>query len=422
MSYNYIYVSQADLNRRVTESYNRGTKEAEKKVQEALNKAKAREKELVKQYNQKIQSLTKQNTSQEKALQKQNQELKEREIQIAKQLGQVNLTKEKVQTLEKELTQVRKSQTDFQNNYIKSQNNTQKRAQMYLDQCLELIRQLETVDVQRFFPKEFIGHQKQMNLAKENIKNKNYEAALALTQVRFQDLSKLLTEAMIKNAQFQALQREAENVISELEKALIENKGRELVYQIDDHQKQDQCDVNYWSYGEYQKIVEKAKQLRKKIEHLKPDDQEDVLKEMIKQASQQKESLDVIVKEASQSLIKTRILEQAADQLHQELIENGWHFKQMNRDDQRDPAAIHYTDGSDNELTIICAKGKDDDDMEVVLDVHGDIDETCRAEIKESVIAQVFPNKNDKNIHRSSECAKTPEEFERKIVETIKER
>lgn len=418
MSIDYIVYTESELLERERNAYNRATKEAQKKVEKAKSDAKKREKELVKSYQQQMNELMKKQASQEAQMKK----LQEKEIEIGKKLGEANLNKSKIEKLEKELTQVKNEQIQLEKNLIAKEESTKKRASLYMQKCLDLIQQLESLDVQRFYPKELEDYIKQINIAKENVKNKDYEASLAVLQVRFQDLSRLVSETMKRNARFQILKREADQAISELEQSLAINKEREVIYKENDHDIVDRCDIDFWSYGKYSKTQEVAEELRKALEKLDPEAQEEDLEKIIQQAITQKEMIKVIVDDATRDFIRTGILEDSANQLNRTLIENGWNLKKMNREDDRDPAAIHYIDGNDNELTIICAKGQEDDEMEIVLDIHGDMDDKRRSQVKEGVIHSIFDEEKIKKLQVSKECSKTPEEFEKKIIDHYQKR
>ena len=246
MSSNYIYVNRNDYQRNITNARNQGVKEAKAKIKALEKEAKLKEAKLRKEYEQRINAMMNKEKEINKNKEKEIKELKQKEIEYAKALGQSNLNAQQIKELQNNLKEVKQRQTQFYNDYAKQLDNTKQRAQVYMNQCLSIIEQLEQLEVDRFFPNELNGYRKQIGLAREDIKNQNYEAALAVVQVRFQDLSQLLSETLIRNSTFQSLLQQVNQNLSQLQQSLTDSKDREISYDYEDHHIEDRCDVDFF--------------------------------------------------------------------------------------------------------------------------------------------------------------------------------
>lgn len=416
MSTNYITVNRNDYNRRINEAYSRGSKESQKKIAKIQADAKAKQQQLTKAYESQINNLVKSQNSTNQEI----RDLKKKEIELAKQLGQANLTKQEVKKLQEEIKTIQDKQTKFYNDYTKQISDTKQRASVYMNQDLELIKHLQELEVQRYFPDDIEDHIKQIAVAREDIKNGNYEAALAVSQVRFQDLSRLLAQTLIRNSIFQSLKKEVAKALGDMETKIADSETREISYQLDDQTIKDVCDVDFWSYGDYNKIKQAVNILKERFEKLAPNANEKELEKILEQIIQNRNQLDEVVKKATNELIHTHILEDSANSMHQELIENGWSFEKVEQENRRDPSVLHYTDGNDNQLTIVCATGENNDDANIILDVHGDVSEETRQQLKEGVVERIFDQDKVKSVKQAKECAKTASEFQKQAVEQIK--
>lgn len=416
MSTNYITVNRNDYNRRINEAYSRGTKESQKQIAKIQADAKAKQQQLTRAYESQINNLVKSQNSTNQEI----KDLKKRELELAKQLGQANLAKQEVKKLQEEIKTIQDKQTKFYNDYTKQISDTKQRASVYMNQDLELIKQLQELEVQRFFPGDIEAHIKQIAIAREDITNGNYEAALAVSQVRFQDLSRLLAQTLIRNSIFQSLKKEVAKALGDIEAKIADSETREISYQLDAQTIEDICDVDFWSYGDYNKVKQAVKELKERFEKLAPTVNEKELEKIFEQIIQNRNQLDEVVKKATNELIHTHILEDSANSMHQELIENGWSFEKIEQENRREPSILHYIDGNDNQLTIVCATGENNNDANIILDVHGDVSKETRQQLKEGVVERIFDQDKVKSIKQAKDCAKTASEFQKRAVEQIK--
>lgn len=423
MSSNYIYVNRNDYQRNITNARNQGVKEAKAKIKALEKEAKLKEAKLRKEYEQRINAMMNKEKEINKNKEKEIKELKQKEIEYAKALGQSNLNAQQIKELQNNLKEVKQRQTQFYNDYAKQLDNTKQRAQVYMNQCLSIIEQLEQLEVDRFFPNELNGYRKQIGLAREDIKNQNYEAALAVVQVRFQDLSQLLSETLIRNSTFQSLLQQVNQNLSQLQQSLTDSKDREISYDYEDRHIEDRCDVDFWSYGDYDKLKEHVNSIQGHVDNLTLQDNEKTLEDILVAIEEDKGVLTQVVNSATDELIRSHIVENQSQFMHNELLSNGWSLDRIERKDRRQPTVLHYTDGSGDELTIVCSSGVDSQDMDIVLDIHGeDISDETRRDLKQGVIHRIIEEDKIKDFKESSECASTSKEFEETVLAQLKER
>lgn len=422
MSSNYIYVNRNDYQKNIQNAKNQGIKEAKAKIKALEREAKAKEAKIREDYEKRINALAnKQNTAivnKDKEIKK----LKEKEIEYAKALGQTNLNTQQIKELKDKLKQVQQQQTQFYNEYAKQLDNTKQRTQVYMNQCLSIIEQLEELEVERFFPNELEGYRKQIGVAREDIKNQNYEAALAVVQVRFQDLSSLLAQTLIRHSQFQSLYQQTHQSLNALNQSLVDNKERNISYDYNGEHIEDRCDVDFWSYDAYDKLRTHVEDMKNHLEHLSIKENEKDLETILTQIETDKEMLNQVVNDATEELIRSHIVENQSQFMHEELLQNGWHLESIERKDRREPAVLHYQDGNENELTIVCSSGENSKDMDIILDIHGDITDETRKDLKQGVISRIIDEDKIKDIQESSECAETSKEFEQTILQQLKNR
>ena len=216
MCSNYIYVNRREYQRNIENARNQGVKEAQAKIRALQNEAKMKETKIRQDYENRMNALA----NKQKDKEKENKQIKQKEIEYAKALGLSNLNAQQIKQLQNDLKEVKRRQTQYYKDYVKQLKNTKDRAGVYMNQCLDIIQQLEELEVERFFPNVLDGYRKQIGVAREDIKNQNYEAALAVVQVRYQDLSSLLAETLIRHSQFQSLYQQVNQDLSSLTQLL----------------------------------------------------------------------------------------------------------------------------------------------------------------------------------------------------------
>lgn len=419
MSSNYIYVNRNDYQRNIENARNQGVKEAQAKIKQIEREAKAKEAKIRAEFEERMNVLANKNKNKEKEL----KELKAKEIEYAKALGQTNLNTQKIKELQNGLKEVKQRQTQFYNDYVKQLDSTKERVQVYMNQCLSIIEQLEQLQVERYFPNELDGYRKQIGLAREDIKNQNYEAALAVVQVRFQDLSNLLSETLIRNSTFQSLLQEVNTNLSQLQQSLTDNKERQISYDYEGRHIEDRCDVDFWSYGDYEKLRQHVEEIHNHMNNLTLQDNEKTLENVLTIIEEDRKVLDEVVTSATDELIRAHIVENQSQFMHNELLSNGWSLDRIERKDRRQPTVLHYTDGSGDELTIVCSSGQDSQDMDIVLDIHGeDISDQTRRDLKQGVVQRIIEEDKIKDFKESTECAATSKEFEQTVLAQLKQR
>lgn len=419
MSSNYIYVNRNDYQRNIENARNQGVKEAQAKIKQIEREAKAKEAKIRAEFEERMNALANKNKNKEKEL----KELKAKEIEYAKALGQTNLNTQKIKELQNGLKEVKQRQTQFYNDYVKQLDSTKERVQVYMNQCLSIIEQLEQLQVERYFPNELDGYRKQIGLAREDIKNQNYEAALAVVQVRFQDLSNLLSETLIRNSTFQSLLQEVNTNLSQLQQSLTDNKERQISYDYEGRHIEDRCDVDFWSYGDYEKLRQHVEEIHNHMNNLTLQDNEKTLENVLTIIEEDRKVLDEVVTSATDELIRAHIVENQSQFMHNELLSNGWSLDRIERKDRRQPTVLHYTDGSGDELTIVCSSGQDSQDMDIVLDIHGeDISDQTRRDLKQGVVQRIIEEDKIKDFKESTECAATSKEFEQTVLAQLKQR
>lgn len=419
MSSNYIYVNRNDYQRNIENARNQGVKEAQAKIKQIEREAKAKEAKIRAEFEERMNALANKNKNKEKEL----KELKAKEIEYAKALGQTNLNTQKIKELQNGLKEVKQRQTQFYNDYVKQLDSTKERVQVYMNQCLSIIEQLEQLQVERYFPNELDGYRKQIGLAREDIKNQNYEAALAVVQVRFQDLSNLLSETLIRNSTFQSLLQEVNTNLSQLQQSLTDNKERQISYDYEGRHIEDRCDVDFWSYGDYEKLRQHVEEIHNHMNNLTLQDNEKTLENVLTIIEEDRKVLDEVVTSATDELIRAHIVENQSQFMHNELLSNGWSLDRIERKDRRQPTVLHYTDGSGDELTIVCSSGQDSQDMDIVLDIHGeDISDQTRRDLKQGVVQRIIDEDKIKDFKESTECAATSKEFEQTVLAQLKQR
>ena len=418
MSSNYIYVNRRDYQRNIENARNQGVKEAQAKIRALQNEAKMKETKIRQDYENRMNALANKQKDKEKEI----KQLKQKEIEYAKALGQSNLNAQQIKQLQNDLKEVQRRQTQYYNDYVKQLNNTKDRAGVYMNQCLDIIQQLEELEVERFFPNVLDGYRKQIGVAREDIKNQNYEAALAVVQVRYQDLSSLLAETLIRHSQFQSLYQQVNQDLSSLTQLLTDSKEREISYDYNGQHIEDRCDVDFWSYGAYGKLRDDVDSIVEHVNHLTIKENEKDLEDILSQIEADRKVLNQVVSDASEELIRSHIVENQSQFMHDELLENGWQLDSMDRKDRREPTVLHYKDGNDNELTIVCASGEDSQDMDVVLDIHGDLSDETRHDLKQGVIHRIIDEDKIKDIQQSSECAQDSKQFTNTILQQLQSR
>ena len=343
----------------------RATKEVDnlrerlRKERRNRNKIKKRMDELEKNLDNKINKLNRLNEELDEEVRVLNDELKEQKIKFKNLDEKIDLVKE---DLDKEIQNLR-NETNKKINKINKElksirlekENKKELALSWLKNFENVIKMIRELDHEKFKPGELKRLLEEVRLARENINNGVYEAAISSLQERFIDARNLFNEVFLLQEEFEELKTIALNNIDELNDLIEAQKEVEFVI-FDEKVK---LDVNYWTNGKLDRIKKRIEELKTKIEDKKTTIEE--LVEIIKEENILLEELKNISNEARDNLLLSESRIEIAERVEEVLEDLGYDLDgaTFEMDDKRKSAVLKFeNEGGEEIITVITPKGK----------------------------------------------------------------
>lgn len=318
-----------------------------------------RMREMENSLNRKIERLNELNEELDEEVRILNKELKEQKIKFKNLDEKIDLVKE---DLDREIQNLR-NETNKKikkiNNELKAirleRENKKELALSWLKNFENVIKMIRELDHEKFKPGELSKLIEEARLAKENINNGVYEAAISSLQERFIDARNLFNEVFLLQQEFEELKTIALNNIDELNDLIEVQKEVEFIV-FDEKVK---LDVNYWTNGKLDRIKKRVKELKNKIEDSKTTTED--LVEIIKEENILLDELKNISNEARDNLLLSESRIEIAEKVEEVLEDLGYDLNgaTFEKDDKRKSAVLKFENEAGEEIiTVITPKGK----------------------------------------------------------------
>ncbi len=282
-----------------------------------------------------------------------------------------------------------------------------------IDRLLASIRELQP---DRFAPGELASLEEQLMIARNDFENRQYAAALAITQVRLTDAGRLLSRLTILNQLFEDRLREVRLRASEIESRLASFDNNHLEFTVNNQDYSLEYDINHWTHGRFNENVRSEfSNLNNQLNNIYNSNINlEGLEEIMSRLNNIDENITACDRVAREELIRSFVVEDMAHQLHQTLTDQGWRHDTSghNEDDEREPFQMVYRDGTGNQVALVINTGENPNDATIHMEAYTtDNDEANRSLIKDGLGSQLRASgiNIDHIIQNQNDCADNPD-------------
>ena len=358
------FFNTVEIDRDELERLNRAAREAIS-LRERLNKERKAKKNIENRLNKlrsdfkrRMDNLKRLNEELDKEVRFLNEELASHKIKFKSLDEKIDLVKDE---LDREIKNLRKET----NEKIKLINKELKNIRLEKESKKELalswlknfensIKMIKELEHEKFKKGALDRLLEEARIAKENINNGVFEAAISSLQERFLDARELFNEVYLLQQEFEELKTIALNNIDELNDLIEIQKEVEFII----FDEKIRVDVNYWTYGKLDRIKKEIEELKLKIE-----DKDTTTEEMVELISRENflfEELKNIAEEAKNNILLSESRIDLAEDLEEVLEELGYDLVDgaFEGDDKRKSAVLKFENEAEEEIiTVITPKG-----------------------------------------------------------------
>lgn len=229
-----------------------------------------------------------------------------------------------------------------------------------LDKLLEKIRLLYP---ENFAATEYASLEAIRTTLAANIEAEDFQAAIFLSQDSVIKASRVLTQLILKNEQYNAQISELQDRVASIQARAewMSSPNGGLTFELGEETAEYDYDINFWSAGRFEKIVASVGELAQQLKNAQAQPvSQGVLDALTEQVTQLDSDLAACDKAARQELAGAIAVENTAQRLYGCLEERGWELQESGRQDEdsRKPYAMTYEDGSGNTVSIVVASGE----------------------------------------------------------------
>ena len=404
--YNYIEVDEEEYQQLKNQARERNS------LKNRLNKAKKQNRNLSnrinkiqKEFNNRVEQLNQENEKLNKSLKNLNKNFinQQKEFNI-----KYNSLEEKIDKTYQELNQnietlredtkkaIQNQQQQIQNieTTLKLEKETkQNLANEWLKNVDVQIDMIKKLNHEKFKPNALNKLITQLTLAKDNIKNGVYEAAISSLQERYLESEILFEEVFLLQKEFEELQIEALKNLDELYDLLEIQK--EVEFEI--NSETIKIDVDYWSEGGITKIKEILDELAKKI-----DDEKTTTEELVEIIKRENELFEIIKKLPNQAkdnliLAEARIgignnVIDILDELGFEAIDDTF-----DRDDKRKSLFVKFENSAQEEIIVVLSPKENKNKMNIMFNAQN-----TNIKLKEHRLQRILKELNNTGVEVSN--------------------
>ncbi len=361
--YNYVEIARDELERlrneaRETSSLRKRLRN-EYKLREKLNE---RLKELDRSTERKINRLKEKNKKLDRNLRVLNEELIKTKKNYTSLSERVESVKEELnreidmlrRETDEKIKKVNAEVRELKDSIRIEKENKKELALQWLKNFENIISMIKELNHEKFKPGALNSLLEEARIARENINNGVYEAAIASMQERFIDARELFNEVFLLEEEFNSLKTIALNRLDEIREILEAQRFVEFEF----FGEKETVDVNYWTNGEIEKILKRINELKAKIEDENTTTQEMV--EIIKEENEIFETAKKLSEKARDNILLSEARLDIADNVIDTLENMGFDMVDDTfvADDKRKSVVLKFTNEAEEEIvTVISPKG-----------------------------------------------------------------
>jgi len=319
--------------------------------------------------------------------------------------------------------QVNAVATDFNNRFqelAQQQMNEQQHAQVTVAELGGQIDAIRGLHPEKFSPGELSALDEQFQRATGCLNNQQYQAALAIAQVRLTDASRLLARLNLLNTIFyerlMELRRMANTVIQRI--AGFETETQPTIeFNINEEQYELDYDINYWTSGRFDNIRRQMNQISQHLESAETNPEIDIncLEHLDNEIQHINESISMLDELGRNELLRSYAVGDMAVRVHNSFAVEGWRLINSGRheEDERKPYTFTYEDVAGNQVALVVNTGNEPEEtslgMEVYSSDYGNEDSAYNQEIRENLIENLRSGGIPiEHVERRNDCAQNP--------------
>ncbi len=333
--------------------------------------------------------------------------------QIRNLSGRLDETDRRVDTLARDFN------AQFQN--ITAQISQRRdRAEAICQELDNFLDQIRILNPEKFLPGQFASLSAIRASLEANIQAGDYQAAILLSQNSILTASRMLSQLVIMNENYNQqlfqTQNDAQSLAARLD-AFASSHGV-LAVEANGQSQELEYDIGYWSNGRFEQINRQFQTLQTAVQSGQLSQQD--LVRARQEIARLEQILDQCDQQARGELAGAVFVEDTASQLYETLTERGWMLEDsgFHGDDARNPYTMQYEDGNGSTVSVVVSRGATPEKPVYAIEVFSD--DTYRAEtIKEGVHRSVSDQGlRIQGITRRNDCRQnpTPQAFQQNMV------
>ena len=355
------------------------------------------------------------------------------ETRVGRAIGQINVN---MREIDNRVTAVA---TDFSNRFneiARAQVNKQAYAEASIIEMNDLLTSIRNLHPEKFAPGEFEALSEQLARARSSFDLQQYEAALAITQVRMTDAARLMHRLSMINALFYETlsgAREQANAIQQRILTFTDGKPAHE-FELAGENYSLPFDINYWTN---ERFAEEVQSRMAEISRLldTAESNPEVTLTSLETMQREMEGFDgesgtvnELYALGREEQMRSFVVGDMAIQVHNALSNQGWHLIDSGRyeEDDRKPYTMTYADGTGNQVALVVSPGEKPEDTAVAVEVYVNGDDNGKSvysrDIKEGLGNTIDSLSGDGvqvgRRERRNDCLSnpTPEAFIRNIA------
>lgn len=245
--------------------------------------------------------------------------------------------------------------TKIENNLNQKELAKEEKAIQWISYFTETVEKIKNdADYKKFVESDFDKLEYRLNLAKNNIQNKNYEAGIVASQEGLIESIEVLNKLNYLKSEWAEIFKNVKESFNFLKDFLNKHKKYEVEMTTDEGIKEkEKIDVNYWSNDKFNELLNQASVIEKKLFDYKQLYKDDLLKcfdEISKITEKAPEVIDNSIKKFVNHIKRQDIQEVIADKLTKfgyHIIDNIWE-----KNDERKSNILLLQNGEGEKIMI----------------------------------------------------------------------
>ena len=299
------------------------------------------------------------------------------ETRVGQAIGQINVN---MREIDDRVTAVA---TDFGNRFnelARAQANERAYAEASIIEMSDLLTSIRGLQPEKFAPGEWEALAEQLARARSSFDRQQYEAALAITQVRMTDAARLMHRLSMLNALFNEMLSSARERANALQQRISMLTDGKPVHEFDlaGENYSLPFDINHWTGERFaEEIQRRMEEIGRLLDTAETNPEvtltelEAMLMEM-ERFNGDNGAINELYTFGREEQMRSFVVGDMAIQVHNALNNRGWHLLDSGRyeEDDRKPYTMRYEDGTGNQVALVVNPGEKPEETSVAVEVY----------------------------------------------------